>query len=64
LGMIKFKVALICWFVEGLIIFSICFGSLLFGLCIYIFGCELIVSDPMPFNNCHFLLYVHIEGNV
>ena len=39
-------------------------GSLLFTLYIYIFGCELIASDPIPFNNCHFLLYAHIEGNV
>jgi len=27
------------------------FGSLLFGMCIYVFGCELIVRDPMLFNN-------------
>ena len=40
---------------EGLMILSICFGSLLFGLCVYIFGCELMVRDPMPFNNCNFL---------
>jgi len=40
-------VALVCWFVKGLMILSICFCSLLFGLCIYIFGCESIVSDPM-----------------
>jgi len=35
-------------------ILSICFGSLLFGLCVYVFSCELMVRDPMPFNNCNF----------
>jgi len=46
-------VALVCWLVEELMILSIGLGSLLFGLCIYVFGCELIVSDPKPFNNCN-----------
>jgi len=63
-GIIAFQVAWVCWFVQGLIILSICFGSLLLGLYVYIFGCELIVSNPMPFNNCNFLLCAHIEGNV
>ena len=47
----RFKMAVVYWFVEGLMILSIYFGSLLFGLCIYVSGCELIVLDPMPFNN-------------
>jgi len=53
------RVAVVCWFVEGLIILSIIFGFLLFGLCIYIFGCELIVNDPMPFNNYNFCFIPH-----
>jgi len=53
LGIIEFMVALVCWFIEGLMILNICFGFLLFGLCIYVFVCELVVSDPMPFNNCN-----------
>jgi len=35
-------------------ILIICFGFLLFGLCVYIFSCDLIVHDSMFFNNCDF----------
>jgi len=40
-------------------ILSIFFCSVLFGLCVYIFSCELIVCDPMPFNNCNFRFISH-----
>ena len=43
--------ALVHWFGEGLMLLSICFDSLLFGLCICVFGCELIVGD---LNKCNF----------
>ena len=50
-GVIKLKVALVCWFVEVLMALSICFASLLFQLCIHALDCELIVYDSIPFNN-------------
>jgi len=35
-------------------VLSIFFGSLLLGLCIYVFDCELTIGGPMPFNNYNF----------
>jgi len=39
---------LFCWEIDDIV------GSLLFWLCVYIFGCELIVCDPMAFSKCNF----------
>ena len=54
LGVIEFKVAVVCRPFEGLTILSIYWCPFLFGLCIYLFGCELIVIVPMPFISCKF----------
>jgi len=55
LGVIEFKVALMCWFVEGLIILSIWYWfALAWVVSVYIFSCELIVSDHIPFDNYNF----------